>query len=95
MLPQLGDGTNVQKATPGSTNVMTNAAAVRTGPAATHVCALVNSGNLYGWGLGVSGQVRRIFFCVLCNQSLAKAAYLYVRALLSALLLPYCDRCGL
>ena len=70
---QLGDGSNTDRYTPPSSDVLTGVAAITAG--FYHTCALTTAGGVRCWGFNVQGQARHRFHtyavfvsvCMLCE----------------------------
>ncbi len=55
---QLGDGTDVNRNTPPTVDVITGASAVAAGDA--HICVLMTTGGVRCWGQNTSGQASAV-----------------------------------
>jgi hypothetical protein len=63
---QLGDGTNTNRNTPPSSDVLTGVAALAAWGA--HTCALMATGGVRCWGMNDNGQASHPFTIVLCAR---------------------------
>ena len=65
---QLGDGTNTDRKTPPSTDVLTSVAAIAAG--GYHTCALTASGGVRCWGQNIEGQASAVHACFFFSYSI-------------------------